>query len=102
MLINSKTALSLSLALGLATMGLVGSANAQSRIAQPQSFTIQDDGNRDSNGLAPVNHNTQNVVSNSAASAYASATVAAPRSQRVAEPESFRIQDQGNRDSNGY
>jgi hypothetical protein len=99
MLTNSKTALSLSLALGIAALGLMGSANAQSRVAQPEYFTIQDDGNRDSNGFAPVKHSALDVDGNTAASAFAAAT---PRSQRVAEPESFRIQDQGNRDSNGY
>jgi hypothetical protein len=98
MLTNSKTALSLSLALGIAAVGLMGSANAQSRIAQPSYFTYQDDGNRDSNGSAPVKHSAQQIDGN-AAGAFAAATRG---SQRVVEPEAFRIQDQGNRDSNGY
>src|SRR5882757_624137 len=99
MLTNSKTALSLSLALSIAAVGLMGSANAQGHIAQPSYFTYQDDGNRDSNGLAPVKHSAQQVDGNAATSAFAAAT---PRSPRTVEPESFRIQDQGNRDSNGY
>src|SRR5882757_2276156 len=99
MLTNSKTALSLSLALSIAAVGLMGSANAQSRIAQPSYFTYQEDGNRDSNGLAPVKHSAQNVGDSTAANAFAAAT---PRSQRVVEPESFRIQDHGNRDNTGY
>jgi hypothetical protein len=99
MLTNSKTALSLSLALGIAAIGLIGSANAQGRIAQPEYLTIQDDGNRDSAGLAPVYRGGQQAYVDSAKSAFAAAT---HRSQRVVEPESFRIQDQGNRDSNGY
>jgi hypothetical protein len=96
MLTNSKPALSLSLALGLATMGLTGIANAKN--AQPLYQTIQDDGNRDSMGLAPVYVDGQHA-DRSAASAFASA---ARRGTSVVEPEYQRYQDWGNRDSNGF
>jgi hypothetical protein len=102
MLTNSKTVLSLSLALGIAAAGLIGSANA-GQLTQGEYLTIQDNGNRDSNGSAPVYGNGHAAqVNGGAASAFAAVAPSRSHSQRVAQPESFRIQSQGNRDSNGY
>jgi hypothetical protein len=98
MLINSKTAVSLSLALGLATVGLTGFANAKDATSQAEYLSIQDQGNRDSIGLAPVHGNAQ-VNHNGAASAFARAT---SRGSQASEPQYQRYQDQGNRDSNGF